>query len=566
MKLSKILKALPNSRLRFVGTVDPPPFTGDRDPGGDLSRPAQSTGSTKVALDPDIGSIHYRSQTVTSGGIFIAVPGLTVDGHDYIDDALAKGAIAIVTEHSRYDGDDGEMYRHNGKPGSDGFCHIQVDDSRSALAAISAGFYGDPSDTLCLIGITGTNGKTTTACLVENILIKAGIRPGVIGTMNYRYDGKTFDNPMTTPEAPDLQKVLAEMLAAGISHVVMEVSSHGIDLHRVDHCWFDVGVFTNLSQDHLDYHGGMDAYWSCKRRWFTDHLCSGPKGSRAIAVLNCDDVRGRELSGILSARKGKRSCITTGRSVDALIRPEGLTFDLKGIGGKITTPKGDFEFQSALVGEHNIENILSATGVGTAMDVPLEALKAGLEAVSVVPGRLEPISNDRGRFVYVDYAHTPDALAHVLAALRSLASGRLICIFGCGGDRDTDKRWQMGEISVGRCDLSIITSDNPRTEDPGMIIDQICEGADRVSSHRYQPAELAKGFVSRGYAVEPDRKMAIVLGIAASRSGDTILIAGKGNETYQIIGERRYPFDDREEVRKALAVDDASCQPSGFTG
>ncbi|MEE8397862.1 MAG: UDP-N-acetylmuramoyl-L-alanyl-D-glutamate--2,6-diaminopimelate ligase [Desulfobacterales bacterium] len=551
MKLSGILKALPDPGVRFVGTVDPS---------------ARPHGVTVDADDPDINSIHYQSQTVQPGGLFVALPGLTADGHDYIHDALAKGAVAIVTQHTRYDGDDPERFLCNGRPVPDGFWHIHVDDSRRALAPISAAFYGDPSETMCIIGITGTNGKTTTACLIESILITTGMRPGVIGTLNYRYGDRIFDNPMTTPEAPDLQKILAEMQVAGISHVVMEVSSHGIDRHRVDNCYFDVGVFTNLSQDHLDYHGDMDTYWSCKKGWLTDHLRTGPKRDRATVVLNCDDARGKELSERLLNQGSQLPCITTGRAENAQVRPEDLAFDLKGIGGTIATPKGPFEFKSALVGEHNIDNILSAVGAGVAMGIPPENVKAGIEAVSIVSGRLEPIANDRGRFVYVDYAHTPDALAHVLTALRSLASGRLICIFGCGGDRDTDKRWQMGEISVGRCDLSIITSDNPRTEDPGMIIDQICEGADRVSSYRYQPAELAKGFISRGYAVEPDRKMAIVLGIAASRSGDTILIAGKGNETYQIIGERRYPFDDREEARKALAVDDGSCQPSGFTG
>ncbi len=490
--------------------------------------------------DPEIGSIHYRAQDVKAGGLFVAIPGHTIDGHEFIDQALANGASAIVTQ----------------KPINKNSITIEVENSRNALAAISARFFGNPSEKLFIIGITGTNGKTTTTFLIESILAKAGFKVGVIGTINYRYLGKTFKSPMTTPESPDLQGILARMQKCGITHVVMEVSSHAIDLHRIDYCRLDVAVFTNLSQDHLDYHKDMNSYWSCKKRLFTENLSSGPKKDRALAVINCDDARGKELAlelkDISSKLKGGSSKVKVLELSDDTIRPSNISYEPTGIAGKISTEKGVFDFKSSLVGEHNLKNILCAACVGFALGLSTRIIKAGIEEVSCVPGRLERISDSTDRFVYIDYAHTPDALEHALSSLRSVASNRIICIFGCGGDRDKSKRPKMGEIAGRFCDLAIITSDNPRTEEPMEIISQILEGTKKASGRNYALLDPATGFNEKGYVIEPDRKNAIYLGIAVSRPGDIVLVAGKGHETCQIVGNKNIPFDDRREVIKVL--------------
>ena len=482
----------------------------------------------------EIVSIHYKSQDVRQNGLFVAIPGLVADGHDFIDAALTNGASAVITQ----------------KPVNRDTITIEVDNTRKALAAVSAMFYGNPSESLFIIGITGTNGKTTTAYLIENILSKAGFKVGVIGTINYHYSGKTFNNPVTTPESLDLQKILAEMLDNGITHVVMEVSSHSIDLHRIENCRFDVGVFTNLTQDHLDYHKDMDSYWACKKKFFTDILRSGPKKDRAIAVINCDDERGKELAKSLMAdTRGSKLKIL--QLSDQMIQPKRIKYDPAGILGRIATTEGEFDFKSPFVGKHNLKNIICATGVGIALNIPLGAIKAGIETTPCVRGRLETIPNDIGRFIYVDYAHTPDALKQVLLSLRSLTRGRIICIFGCGGDRDKKKRPQMGEIAGSFSDLSIITSDNPRTEEPMEIIRQVLDGVEKA----------VKSLPPKRYIVEPDRKKAILLGITASQPGDTVLIAGKGHETYQIIGNKTVPFDDRKEAEKVLLSKAGKAKP-----
>jgi len=504
----------------------------------------QRYGDRKEGWDPEIGSIHYRAQDVEPGGLFVAIQGLSADGHDFVDEALVRGASAIVTQKPV---GTPPLNKNHGAPGQRDPIIVEVENTRKALAAMSGRFYGDPSENMVVIGITGTNGKTTTAFFIESILENAGFNVGVFGTLNCRYSGKTMESPMTTPESLDLQRILSDMFNHGVTHVVMEVSSHAIDLFRVDNCCFDVGVFTNLSQDHLDYHGDMDSYWSCKKRFFTQHLNSASQKSRIQAVINCNDAKGPEL-----ARVPAITALTTGCAEDHMVRPRQFQCDLSGIAGRIATPAGAFEFESPLIGRHNLENILCATGTGIALDLPLEAIKDGIEAVSGVPGRLERIPNDVDRFVYVDYAHTPDALENVLAALKSMAGGRIICIFGCGGDRDKDKRPRMGEIAGRLSDLTVITSDNPRTEDPVKVIDQITEGTEKVVPRRYLASDLAAGFQKQGYVVEPDRGKAIRLGISVSLPGDTVLIAGKGDEKYQIIGNRRVPFDDRKEAKTAL--------------
>lgn len=478
--------------------------------------------------DPEVRSIHYRAQDVTPGGVFVAIAGHSADGHEFIDKALKRGAVAVIVQ----------------RPVDKPVVTVAVENTRKALSALAAAFYGEPARQLCIVGITGTNGKTTTAYLVESIFRKAGFQVGVIGTINFRYGGRTFPNPITTPESLDLQRILSDMRAAGVSHVVMEVSSHAIDLFRVADCWPDVGVFTNLSQDHLDFHGDMETYWQCKQRLFLELL---PKKKNAAAVVNCTDRRGAELFEKLTV-----SALSYGTGAEHAIRSVSVTQDLTGCRGEIRTPAGTFSLKTPLVGLHNVENILGAAGVGVAMGLPIATIQAGIEDISGIPGRLERIPDRSGRFVFVDYAHTPDALEHVLTALRSLARGHIICVFGCGGDRDRKKRPQMGEIAGRLADLTVVTSDNPRTEPPEAIIDEILPGVARSAPRRYRPADIRTDLPERGHVVVPERREAIQIGIRAARPGDTVLIAGKGHETYQILGRRTLPFDDRKEAVQAL--------------
>jgi UDP-N-acetylmuramoyl-L-alanyl-D-glutamate--2,6-diaminopimelate ligase/murE/murF fusion protein len=490
------------------------------------------TALSGLFYDPDIKSVHYRAQDVGRSGLFVAIKGHSADGHDFIDEAMARGASAVIVQ----------------KPVNKDYTAVRVENTRKALGKIAARFYGNPSMKLVLIGITGTNGKTTTSYLIESILASAGYKVGLIGTVNYRYSGKTFSNPVTTPESLDLQRILSEMSNDGITHVVMEVSSHALDLFRVEACFFDAAVFTNLTHDHLDYHRDMETYWSCKKKLFTEMLVSGPKSKKAFAVINCDDARGRELSEILAAR-----CIKTGSKPGYDVHPVNSGISPEGIEATISTSNGSFHFKSNLVGKHNIDNIMSAAGVCTGLSIPPGTTAEGIESVRVIPGRLERIDNAFKRSVYVDYAHTPDALENVLLSLRPVTDGRLICIFGCGGDRDRKKRPVMGKIAASLSDIAVITSDNPRTEEPLGIIKEITEGVKLEKIRRYNTTELKSVLNGRGYVTEPDRRKAICLGISISKPGDTVLIAGKGHENYQITGVTKNHFDDREEARIALS-------------
>jgi UDP-N-acetylmuramyl-tripeptide synthetase len=483
--------------------------------------------------DQVINAIHYDSREMKAGGLFVAIHGLQCDGHGFIDDAVERGAAAIVTEKA-----------WSGPPS---VSVIQVDNARRTLAALSSFFYGDPSRELFVIGVTGTNGKTTTSYLVESILRAAGFNVGVVGTINYRFGDQTFVNSVTTPESRDLMFMLRQMADNGVTHVVMEVSSHALDLNRVAFCEFDVGVFTNLSRDHLDYHGSMEAYWHCKRRLCLEYLGLGPKQVQPVAVVNWDDPQGRELVSEISVRS-----LRAGLSKECEIRAEDIKIRGSGISGRVMTLKGSFRFVSPLVGRHNIYNILTATGVAAALGLPESTMKAGIEGLHAIPGRLEPVATGRGFSVFVDYAHTPDALEKVLATLRAITPGRLITVFGCGGDRDRYKRPLMGAGAGCLSDLSVLTSDNPRSEAPEAILADITAGIAAVRKRRYEISELSEGFESPGYAVEPDRKRAIAVAIGAARKGDTILLAGKGHETYQLMGEKTVPFDDRIEVRRVL--------------
>jgi len=486
--------------------------------------------------DREIAAIHYRSDGVMPGGMFVAIKGLRADGHQYVSDAIYRGAAAVVVEREVHVAPDVAV--------------IRVKSARKALALSAARFYCNPADQLVMIGITGTNGKTTAAFLIEQMLEDQNIRVGVIGTINYRYGGKTFANALTTPEAPELQQILSEMRDAGTTHVVMEVSSHGIELNRIDGCLFDVGVFTNLSQDHLDFHHTMAAYWQAKQRLFTDYLRPAGKKAKACAVINTMDQKGKEMA----ARIQHCPVMTVGNEPACTVYSTDTAFDETGVQADIQTPLGGLAIHSGLVGRFNLENMLCAVGVGLALELPIDRIADSISAFKNVPGRLERIADAAGRHVFVDYAHTPKALENVLETLREVNPGRLICVFGCGGDRDAGKRPKMGEIAGRLSDLVVITSDNPRTEPPLDIIEAIRRGTHVVLPRQLTKEALEGGWADPGYVVEPDREKAIYLGIRSAKPGDTILIAGKGHETYQILGNEILDFDDRKIVEQGLSL------------
>ncbi|MFW5930622.1 MAG: UDP-N-acetylmuramoyl-L-alanyl-D-glutamate--2,6-diaminopimelate ligase [Desulfosalsimonas sp.] len=478
-------------------------------------------------VDPLVTGIHYRSDQVGPGGVFAALTGRNTDGHDFVEDAAARGSAAVISQ----------------KPLTLGCSVIEVKNTRMALADVAAAFYDYPSWKMTLVGVTGTNGKTTTAFLLGHILKSAGFQSGIIGTVNYHYAGRTVKSGLTTPEAPDLQGLLAEMAEAGVTHVILEVSSHGLVLERIRGCRFAGGVFTNLSQDHLDFHKDMEQYWTAKKRLFTDYISE----AAGWAVINMDDKKGRELAGALEGIVR----IRTGISDAAHVRASGLHFNQGGISGMLHMGGDAFALHSPLAGRFNLENILCAAGAASALGVDSETICKGIETFVSVPGRLERIPNDMERHVFVDFSHTPAALENVLVTLREIVDGRLICIFGCGGDRDRGKRPEMGVIAAKYSDLAVVTSDNPRTEEPERIIEDIVRGI--AGARRIEPESLSHEFDSGVFTVEPDRRKAISLGIRASKPGDAVLIAGKGHETYQIIGEKTLEFDDRLEAEKVLS-------------
>ncbi|MBW1781203.1 MAG: UDP-N-acetylmuramoyl-L-alanyl-D-glutamate--2,6-diaminopimelate ligase [Deltaproteobacteria bacterium] len=466
--------------------------------------------------DVEISGIAYDSRSVAPGSLFVAVKGHTQDGHDFIRDAVSRGAAAVVSQHP---------LSPIGKGKANQIAMIQVQDSREALSRIAVRFFKTPFKAMNLIGITGTNGKTTTAYLLESILMAAGRRPGVIGTINYRFSGHTQEAPVTTPESLDLMRTLRSMADSAVSDVVMEVSSHSLDQGRVRDCPFHVAIFTNISRDHLDYHGSMEAYFEAKARLFRSFPKSGA-GGPAHAVINADDAKGRELINLTDAR------VTTygkGRTCD--VRAHSVRVSQTGLTARLITPQGEADIVSPLHGTFDIYNIMAATGGALAIGIDLESICSGLSRLKGVPGRMEWVKNRRGLALIVDYAHTPDALLKALEAVRSLTKGRVITVFGCGGDRDRGKRGEMGRVAGIRSDKVFITSDNPRTEDPAAIAGQIEAGV------------IESGV--KEYVLELDRKKAIQRAVKTAHNKDLVLIAGKGHEDYQIIGSEKRAFDDR---------------------
>jgi UDP-N-acetylmuramoyl-L-alanyl-D-glutamate--2,6-diaminopimelate ligase len=488
-------------------------------------------------LDQEVGGLAYDSKKVRPGEVFFAVPGEKADGHDFIAEALGRGAAAIV------------FSRAGDWPGA--AASVQVKEVRRALGLWAAHFYRRPSESLKLVGVTGTNGKTTLTYLVESVLQAAAVTPGVIGTISYRYPGHETPSHHTTPESLDLQEMLARMLRQGVEAVVMEVSSHALAQERVRGLAFDVGVFTNLSRDHLDYHRDMEEYFLAKSRLFTDYLKESPKG-RKSAVIYGPDPRGRRLIEMARAAAVEVWSYGEGRQWD--VHPGKVDNDVSGLRGIIIAKDQTIRFESSLIGSANLQNILGAVGVARALGIGAAAIAQGIGRLRSVPGRLEKIANDRGMTILVDYAHSPDALEKVLGAVRPLAGRKLVTVFGCGGDRDRGKRPLMGEIAARLSDLVVLTSDNPRTEEPAAIIEDVEAGVKKTGLKKIVAASPCRpgDALERGYLVEPDRRRAIAAAIGMAAAGDLILIAGKGHEDYQILGAEKIHFDDREVAREAL--------------
>jgi UDP-N-acetylmuramoyl-L-alanyl-D-glutamate--2,6-diaminopimelate ligase len=478
--------------------------------------------------DPEIARVTCDSREVVAGTLFCALAGVAHDGHDFAAEAARRGAVAVVAE------------RPVACPPA---TLLLAPSSRRAMAIAAANLHGRPGDALALAGVTGTNGKTTVAYLVEACARAAAVPVGVLGTVTHRWPGAERPASHTTPESTEIQALLAEMRGAGARLAVLEVSSHALAQERIAGMRFRAAAFTNLTRDHLDYHGDMERYFAAKRRLFSEHLA--PDG---VAVVNVRDAFGARLADQLGP--GRRVWRYGGRAGDAL-RAEGVSSGLAGLSATFETPAGAFALSSPLVGAHNLENLLCAAGMALALDLPADAVARGLSSCRGAPGRLERVSA-RGISVFVDYAHTDDALARALAALRALSPRRLVCVFGCGGDRDRGKRPLMGEAAARDADLVVVTSDNPRTEPPEAIIGEIVPGVERAGMRRLSAEALRRG--ERGFAVEPDRRAAIALAVAVAREGDAILLAGKGHEDYQLVGKERLPFSDRDEARKALGI------------
>ena len=482
--------------------------------------------------DPEmeIQGLAYDSRQVKPGYLFVALKGHRQNGHDFLQNAVQNGAVALVMEELH------EM--------KNDVVTVGVSNSREALSKMASQFYGQPFKGINMIGITGTNGKTTTSYLLESILLSAGARPGVIGTINYRFRGKTHPAPVTTPESLDLMRLLREMADENATDVIMEVSSHALDQKRTGDCPFRVAIFTNFSRDHLDYHKTLEEYFKAKSLLFRE-LKKNESAGGATAIINTDDPKGEELIKLTEA-----DIITYGLGQESHVRADSISVDKDGLRARLITPIGEKDIRSTLIGEINIYNILAAAAAGISLNIDLDTVAEGIERLEVVPGRLELVPNGRGLMLVVDYAHTPDALLKTLETLSHLAEGRLITVFGCGGDRDKGKRYEMGVIAGENSDIVFATSDNPRSEDPASIIVQIEEGIKRSGLKKKSWSSAPKS-MEKGYFIEVDRHKAIEKAISMANEKDLVLIAGKGHEDYQIIGgEVRY-FDDRKEAALA---------------
>jgi len=479
----------------------------------------------------EVTDVVQDSRKAVPGSLFVAVRGFHSDGHHFIPQAVRQGAVAVVADAA------------SGPVPAVDAPVIRVPDSRKALAALAAKFYDYPSRRIKIVGITGTKGKTTTSYLTRSIVEAAGHRTGLIGTIEYRIGDEVTPAPNTTPESVDLQALLAKMVDHRAAYCVMEVSSHALALGRTDGCVFEAAAFTNLAPEHLDFHESMDDYFQAKLTLFTG------LGKDKSAVVNRDDARCDEI-----AQRTRAKVITYGSSGNADVRPAGrIDHDSTGLRFTAVTPIGEIGIESKLVGSYNVQNILAAVGLGVALGCSREAIADGIRSMPAVPGRMEAVDAGQSFGVIVDYAHTEGSLASLLRAVKDIGGGRLITLFGCGGDRDRSKRPRMGAAALAGSDLVIVTSDNPRTEDPLAIIREIEAGMQETgfrmkSIDGLGPAPAGK----TPYLAIPDREEAIAAAIGLAQPGDVVVLAGKGHEGYQIIGERKVPFDDREEARKAI--------------
>jgi len=462
-------------------------------------------GAPPDARDLEITNLAYDTRAVTPGTLFFCVPGFTRDGHEFAQEAVAKGAVALVVE----------------RPLQTGVPEIRVNSVRAAMAPAAAAFYEDPTKTLITVGVTGTNGKTTTAFLTRTILQADSRQTGLLGTVKSIIGGVEHEVVRTTPEAIDLQRTFRTMLDAGDQAVAMEVSSHALELHRADAIHFDASVFTNLTQDHLDFHETMEDYFAAKRRLFA--------AEPGAAVINVDDMYGRRLAADLKAP------VTFAIERAATYAAHEVNTGLEGSRFTLRSPEGEFEFRSPLRGLFNVYNVLAAVAAARAVGAPIETAKTAIETAEQIPGRFEPVDEGQDFAVIVDYAHTPDSLDNVIKAARSLTDARVHVVFGAGGDRDRGKRPLMGEIAARLADRVIVTSDNPRSEDPGKIIEEILQGAGSAAT------------------AIPDRREAIAEAIAAAHQNDVVVIAGKGHEQGQEFADgHKIPFDDVTVAREVL--------------
>lgn len=475
------------------------------------------TAGVEGSLDRPITGIAYDSRRVTPGTMFVAIRGRERDGHDYIDNAIERGAAAVICEQNGF---------HARRA-----TRIKVANCRQALADAAARFYGKPDTKLKVIGVTGTNGKTTVTFLLKRILEQAGLKTGLIGTVRYEVGERMIPAHRTTPEALEVHQMLAQMVQNDCQACVMEVSSHALDQERVRGIHFDTAIFTNLTQDHLDYHATMEDYFAAKQKLFSAEQLRSDSG---CAVINIDDAYGQRL---LSGAPGTIT-LTYGIDRPASLRALNLRLGTAETCFTVESEEGRFECRIPLIGRHNIYNALGAIGAALALKIEGEQIAKALAGLEAVPGRLERVDAGQAFNLFVDYAHTDDALRNVLTAVREITTGRLIVVFGCGGNRDVGKRFKMGAVAAELADHGIITNDNPRREDPAVIASQVGEGFRSVRDD--------------GCEIELDRRRAIESAVGMARGGDTVLIAGKGHETYQEFEDTVVPFDDREHAREAL--------------
>jgi UDP-N-acetylmuramoyl-L-alanyl-D-glutamate--2,6-diaminopimelate ligase len=479
---------------------------------------AMPVSQVEGTLEKEITGITYDSRRVTPGMLFVAIPGQTTDGHEYINTAIERGALAVICERNGFT--------------SSKATKIKVTDVRFALACAATSYYSNPSAKLKVIGVTGTNGKTTVTFLIKSILEAAGIKTGLIGTVRYEIGDRIIPAHRTTPESLEVQQMMAQMLKADCQACVMEVSSHALEQQRVLGVDFDVGIFTNLTRDHLDYHGTMENYFMAKKKLFTGLEQGSKKG---IKVINIDDAFGLRLA---RESANVEVDLTYGVEKAAKLRARQIQLNKDGSRFVVETSERKFPVRLPLIGRHNIYNALAAVGAAQALNIDILKIQAALNAMPPVPGRLEMVSVGQPFGVYVDYAHTDDALENVLTTVREISKGQVLLAFGCGGNRDSGKRARMGKVAAELADFTVITSDNPRKESAEKIAGQIEEG------FRSKRAE--------GYSVELDRSRAISLVLGKARPGDVVVIAGKGHETYQEFQDTVVPFDDRVHALEAL--------------